>query len=351
MARIEDGSDFEEHSMSVIKLLSGSYSGAGGAGLGLLSFDSATGQIAEITRYPGTPDASWIDFDAARSVVYVTDEMAAKVGAFVLSADRSSVTPLGYRDTGAKYPCYLRLSPGRDLVAVANYGDDSVVAFSVDPDGALAADPQVLRGVKPADQGHAHWTQWSPEGDRLYMVDLGHDSVRFYERDGAAGRFKAPQVAYFAEKDAGPRHLAFHPDGKHAYLFSEYAVRLTALTREADGRLTRFAEVASLADGVKDGETGAHIAISPDGRFVYVSNRKHNSISVFALDGAGVPSLIQNIPSGGNWPRFFILLGQHLIVANQLSDDLAVFAVGGDGKLSDTGTRFAIDKPVCLLAI
>jgi len=303
MARIEDGSDFEEHSMSVIKLLSGSYSGAGGAGLGLLGFDSATGQIAEITRYPGTPDASWIDFDTARSVVYVTDEMAAKVGAFVLSADRSSVTPLGYRDTGAKYPGHPRLSPGRDLVAVANYGDDSVVAYSVDPDGVLAADPQVLRGVKPADQGHAHWTQWSPRATAFTWSIWDMTACASMSAMGAAGRFKAPQVAYFAEKDAGPRHLAFHPDGKHADLFSEYAVRLTALTREADGRLTRFADVASLADGVKDGETGAHIAISPDGRFVYVSNRKHNSISVFALDGAGVPSLIQNIPSGGNWPR------------------------------------------------
>lgn len=337
--------------MSVIKLLSGGYSGAGGAGLGLLSFDDATGQITELARYPGTPDASWIDFDPARSVVYVTDEMAAKAGAFVLSADRTSATPLGYRDTGAQYPCYLRLSPGKDKVAVANYGDDSVPVFGVEANGALAGDPQVLRGVKPADQGHAHWTQWTPEGDRLYVVDLGHDTVRYFEPDAATGRFRAPQVAYLAEKGAGPRHLAFHPNGKHAYLFSEYAVRLTALTREADGRLTRFAEVESLADGVKEGETGAHIAISPDGRFVYVSNRKHNSISVFALDANGVPSLIQNIASGGNWPRFFILLGRHLIVANQLSDDLAVFTVGADGKLSDTGTRFAIEKPVCLLPI
>jgi len=337
--------------MSVIKLLSGSYSGAGGAGLGLLSFDDATGQITQLQRYPGTPDASWIDFDAARSVVYVTDEMAAKAGAFVLSADRSGVTPLGYRDTGAQYPCYLRISPGKDMVAVANYGDDSVPVFGLEPNGALKAEPQVLRGVKPADQGHAHWTQWTPEGDRLYMVDLGHDTVRFYERDASFGRFKAPQVAYLAEQGAGPRHLAFHPNGKHAYLFSEYAVRLTALTRESDGRLTRFAEVVSLADGVKEGETGAHIAISADGRFVYVSNRKHNSISVFALDSDGVPSLIQNIPSGGNWPRFFLLVGKHLIVANQLSDDLAVFTVAADGKLADTGTRFAIEKPVCLLPI
>lgn len=342
--------------MSVISLLSGSYSGPGGEGLRLLGFDTETGALSLGRSYPGTPDASWIAFDAGRSVVYITDEMAEKVGAFSLSADRTSVTPLGYLPTGAKYPCYLRLSPTGDKLAVANYGDDSVPVFGIDPKtGALLADPQVLRGVKPSELGHAHWTQWSPEGDRLYMVDLGHDEVRFFAQDASNGRFGAPQTAFKAPQGAGPRHLAFHPNGRHAYLFTEYAVTLTALNREADGRLTEIGTVQSLPEGVTEGETGtptgAHIQISADGRFAYTSNRGHNSLTVFALAADGSAKAIQNISTGGNWPRFFLLLDNFLIVANQLSDDLTVFKVAADGTLTPSGVRFALEKPVALLPI
>src|SRR5436190_24386694 len=118
--------------MPKLNLLSGSYTGPNGEGLKLLSFDTATGTIELKQSYPGTPDVSWIAFAPATGTVYVTDEMAASVGAFALAADTSSVTPLGYQPTGAKYPCYIRLSPKGTKLATANYGDDSVPVFGID---------------------------------------------------------------------------------------------------------------------------------------------------------------------------------------------------------------------------
>lgn len=337
--------------MSTIHLLSGSYTGPGGAGLALLEFDTATGGFELVRSFPGTPDASWIAYDAERRVAYITDEMAAAVGAFHLSHDFSAATPLGYQPTGAKYPCYIRISPAGTQLAVANYGDDSVPVFGLSANGALHASPTVLRGTQPHEAGHAHWTQWSPEGDRLYAVDLGHDEVRSFAFDTATHRFGGPEVAFSTPKGAGPRHLAFHPGGKYAYLFTEYAETVTALRREADGRLTAINTLSALPADFTGQSTGANIEINPAGTMVYVSNRGHNSISAFAIAADGSISLKQNIDCGGNWPRFFMLLGDHLIVANQESEDLVTFDVAADGTLSPTGQVFKLQKPVALLRI
>ncbi|MDC9823407.1 lactonase family protein [Devosia sp. ZB163] len=337
--------------MTKLNLLSGSYTGPNGEGLKLLSFDTATGTIELVRSFPGTPDVSWIAFALATRTVYVTDEMAEKAGAFTLAADNTTATPLGYQSTGAKYPCYLRLSPKGTKLAVANYGDDSTPVFSIDTTtGALKPDPTVLRSAHAHDKGHAHWAQWSPEADRLYTADLGHDEVRSVRYE--AGSFVGgPETAFSTPKGAGPRHMAFHPNGKFAYLFTEYAETVTALARHADGTLTELNTLPALPADFKGESTGAHIQINAAGTVVYVSNRGHNSITSFAIAADGTISLKQNIACGGNWPRFFLLLDQHLIVANQESEDLVVFNVAADGTLTATGKVFKLQKPVALLQI
>jgi len=334
-----------------ISLLSGSYTGPDGEGLKLLSFDTETAGFELVRSYPGTPDVSWIAFAPSTRTVYVTDEMAARAGAFSLAADNSTASPLGYQPTGANYPCYLRLSPKGTKLAVANYGDDSTVVFGLDAaTGALKSDPTVLRSAHEHDKGHAHWTQWSPESDRLYTVDLGHDEVRSVRYE--AGNFVGePETAFKAPRATGPRHLAFHPNGKFAYLFTEYAETLTALARQPDGTLTELNTLSALPDDFHDESTGAHIQINAAGTVAYVSNRGHNSITAFAIAADGRISVRQNIDCGGNWPRFFLLLDKHLIVANQESEDLVVFDVAADGTLTPTGKVFKMQKPVTLLQI
>ncbi len=208
----------------------------------------------------------------------------------------------------------------------------------------------MLRGSQSHDSGHAHWVQWSPESDRLYVVDLGHDEVRFFPYQG--GKFTGgPEVAFSTPKGAGPRHLAFHPDGRHAYLLTEHGNTLTALGREPDGKLTELNTLSTLPPDFAGKDQAAHIVINPAGDTVYVSNRGHNSITAFAIAVDGRISLKQNISTGGNWPRFFLLLDNHLIVANQESEDLVLFDVAADGTLKPTGKTFKLEKPVVLLPL
>jgi 6-phosphogluconolactonase len=334
----------------MIQLLVGSYSAGEPDGIRLVDFDPATGNLSVAAVLEGAPDASYFAYDRTGRRLYVTDEAGARVGAFGLAGDARSLTPLGYLPAEAELPCYLALSPDRTHLACANYGSDVVAVFALDAAGALRAGPQILHGTQPKT-GHAHWAQWSPEGDRLYAVDLGHDEIRCWPYDTASGRLGAPNAAFAAPPNAGPRHLAFHPDGRFAYLLTEYSNTITALEREADGRLTELETLPSLPAGFGGTSYGAHIQISDDGEVVYLSNRGHNSIASFRVAGDGQLTPLQTVACGGDWPRFFLLLGQHLIVAHQKSDNLVVFNVAADGTLSPAGRTLSLPQPVMILAV
>lgn len=328
-------------------LLVGSYSNGAPDGVRVVTLDDATGALRLDRGLAGAPDASFFAWDAATRRLYVTDEFAPAVGGFVLDAGCTALAPLGTRPAGANYPCYVRLSPDRSRLALANYGADLVEVFAL-ADGKLQPNPVQLRGSQSRD-GHAHWVQWSPEGDRLYLVDLGHDEVRMHAV--TADGFGPAAVAFAMPKGAGPRHLAFHPDGRTAYLFTEYASTLTALAREPDGTLRELQTVSTLPADFAGESTGAHIQISDDGRAVYVSNRGHNSIAVFSIADDGTLTHRQTVSCGGDWPRFFLRLGRRLIVANQKSGDLIGFDVADDGTLAPSGQRLAIPTPVAILAV
>jgi 6-phosphogluconolactonase len=152
-------------------------------------------------------------------------------------------------------------------------------------------------------------------------------------------------------KGSGPRHLAFHPGGRFAYCLTEYANTLTAFARERDGSLRALGTLPTLPADFSDKSSGAHIQINGAGDTVYVSNRGHNSIAAFRIAADGTLSHLQTVDCGGNWPRFFLLLYRHLIVANQESADLCVFEVAANGTLAATERRLALPKPVMILPI
>lgn len=333
------------------QLLIGSYSDGKPDGVRLVDFDPATGNLSVAAVLGGAPDASFFAYDSATRRLYLTDEMAEKAGGFTLAADARSLAPLGYQPSEGKYPCYVSLSPDRKRLAVANYGNDVVAVFSLDANGALQPNRQLLHGTQPTDTGHAHWVQWSPKGDRLYAVDLGHDEVRTWSYDAAKGAFGPVTTAFAPPRHTGPRHLAFHPNGKFAYLLTEHGNTLTALRHEPDGRLTAINTLPSQPTDYAAKAQAAHIQLSPDGTTVYVSNRGPQTIGVFRIAADGSISLLQQAPTGGDWPRFFLLLGNHLIVANQESNSLVVFDVAADGTLKATGKILSIPKPVAILAL
>lgn len=332
-------------------LLTGSFTGHTTDGINLVEFDDATGSLALVRPLPGARDASFLALDAKNRRLYATDEAHGEVGAFRLADGLTAIEPLGYEPSEATLPCYVSLSPDRTRLAVANYGRDVGAVFDLDAGGALKPGPQVLRGTGTTAEGHAHWVRWSPEGDRLYLVDLGHDEVRMHSWDAATGRAGPAQTAFMTPEKHGPRHLAFHPNGRQAYLLTEHGNTLVALNREADGTLTEINSVSSIPADFSGKAQAAHIQLSPDGSLIYVSNRGPHTIGVFRVASDGAVGPVQQVATGGEWPRFFLLLGRHLLVCNQNSDSIVVFDVDADGRLTPNGQSLAIKAPVMLLPV
>lgn len=334
--------------MTKTLLLSGS---DGPTGINLLEFDDAAGTLSFVRALPGAPDASWLAVDEATRRLYVSDHERLRAAAFAIDHGLRGLTQVGsYGTLEANYACYVALSPDRRQVAVATYGADRVAVFGLDADGGLLPDPQMLRGTSSAP-GHAHWVRWSPEEDRVYVVDLGHDDVRFHTWDSRSGKIGPAQTAFRTPQGHGPRHLAFHPGGKTAYLLTEHGNTLVALARQADGTLAEIQTITSLPAAYTGKAQAAHIQISPDGTLVYVSNRGPHTIGVFRIAADGTLSEVQQVSTGGEWPRFFLLRGRHLVACNQRSGTIVVFDVAADGTLSPNGKTLALPAPVMLLPI
>jgi 6-phosphogluconolactonase len=342
------------------QFLAGTYSADGHKGMSLLKFDAASDSFSTVRTFAAVENASFALYDARTGRLYVTDEIeaAGRVGAYRLSKDFKTLKPLGVQPSEAGAPCYLALSPDKTRLAVANYFGDVVAVFAIDPKtGAIRPGPQVLHAAGEPQAafkaGHAHWVQWSPEGDRVYVSDLGHDEIRAYPYDAATGVVGAPTTAAALPKGAGPRHLAFHPKGRFAYVITEYGNTVTAFRREADGTLTALQTLSTLPAGFTGKSQAAHLVVNAAGDTLYASNRGHNSIASFRIGADGELTPLQTISTGGDWPRFFLLdeADKRLFVAHQNSNDIVVFHVEADGKLTATGKKFEMSKPVMLVPV
>ena len=342
------------------RYLVGTYSADGHKGMSLLKFDAATDRFTAVRTFADVENASFALHDPKTGRLYVTDEIesAGRVGAYRLSPDGRTLKPLAVQPSEAGAPCYLAVSPDKSRLAVANYFGDVVAVFRLDPaTGAIQPGPQVLHAAgepKTAfEAGHAHWVQWSPEGDRLYVSDLGHDEIRAYPYDARSGTVGAPTVAATLPKGSGPRHMAFHPKGRFAYVVTEYANTVVAFARAPDGTLTALQTVSTLPADFAGKSQAAHLTINAAGDVLYMSNRGHNSIASFRIGADGLLTPLQTIATGGDWPRFFLLdeARKRLFVAHQRSNDIAVFRVAADGRLTATGKRFEMSRPVMLVPL
>lgn len=349
-----------DQALAASRFLVGTYSADGHKGMALLKFDAKTDRFTAVRRFAEVENASFALYDAKTGRLYVTDEIetAGRVGAYRLSKDLKTLTPLGVRPSQAGAPCYLALSPDRTRLAVANYFGDVVAVFAIDPKtGAIRPGPQVLHAAGEPQAafaaGHAHWVQWSPQGDRIYVSDLGHDEIRAYAYDAKTGAVGAPAAAAALPKGAGPRHLAFHPKGGFAYVVTEYANTVVAFRREADGTLSTLQTVSTLPADFTGKNQAAHLAINAAGDTLYMSNRGHNSIASFRIGTDGRLTPLQTVATGGDWPRFFLLdeSAKRLFVAHQRSNDIAVFHVEAGGTLTATGKRFEMSRPVMIVPV
>jgi 6-phosphogluconolactonase len=261
---------------------------------------------------------------------------------------------IGEVSTKGASPCYISLDKAERCMAVANYNSGNIAFYRLDPVSGLPLEPVVRQdsGHGPvADRQagpHAHCARFAPDQRFLYTTDLGADQVLVYAFDARHSAIGEARTAFQAPPGTGPRHIVFHPRLPRAYLVSELANGLTVLRRLPDGKLESVQTLSTLPADFKAHNQAAHIAVNRAGTRLYVSNRGHNSIAVFALDKAGRATLVRHVSTLGDWPRFFLLMEEHrrLVVANERSGDLVVFAIAPDGGLHATRTRLRVPEAI-----
>lgn len=253
-------------------------------------------------------------------------------------------------------PCHISLHPSGRFAFVANYVGGTIAMYPIQPDGGLGAASEVIRlegsGPHPRQESsHPHSAFLSPNGRFAYVPDLGTDKVMIYRVDTLAGKLLPEGFAPVAPQ-AGPRHLAFAADGRFAYVINELNNTVTAFRADPEsGRLDSLQTLSTLPDGFNGESYCADIHISPDGRFLYGSNRGHNSLAAFAIDTqSGRLALIGHEPTRGDFPRSFALTpdGAYAYVANQNSSNITIFKIKPDGMPEYVGEMNA-PTPVCLV--
>lgn len=314
--------------------------------------DPVTGALEPSGVVARTPSPSFLARHPVWPVLYAVHELAeGTVSAWRLRSD-GGLDPLDVRTTGGAAPCHLAVLPGGRYLGVANYGDGSVAVHPLTPDGRVGERSGSHRneghGPNPDRQEgpHAHMVAPAPHGDRWYAVDLGTDTITPYVVNPAGRPVAAGPVTRTAP-GTGPRHLAWHPDGRRCYVAGELEASVTAYLLAPDGTLHQTGRVpASRAAGhVQPSE----IAVDATGRYLYLANRGVGTVSVFALDGV-VPVLRAEVPAGGSWPRHFALLGAHLYVADERADVITVFRVDpATGVPEPVGTPLPVASPTCVL--
>ena len=350
-----------------VRVYVGTYTSGESKGIYRLRLDLASGALVAEGEPTTAVSPSWVILDGDRRFLYAVNETgdgpsdpAGGVSAFAVDDKSGALTFLDRQPSGGPAPCHLAIDrTGRHLL-VANYWGGSVSVFPIGRDGKLGAASAVVQHTggtrEPGrDPGpHAHAVELTADNRFALVADLGRDEVMVYRFDAARGALTPHDPPALAmEKGAGPRHLAFHPDGRHLFVINELDSTVSVLTYDpGKGTLAAIQKVSTLPAGFEGKNSTAEVVVTADGRFLYGSNRGHDSIAVFAIDPSTRKlTAIGHQPTLGKTPRNFALdpTGRYLLAANQGSDSIVVFRVDGEsGKLSPVGSPFRVPRPVSL---
>lgn len=326
----------------------------------------ATGVLTRVMGARGGASPSFLTVDARHRFLYAVNEVDnyqgtpnGGVSAFAIDANTGGLTLLNQQASGGTIPCYISLDNANRNALVANYGSGSVAVLPVQATGLLlpAAAIEQHEGHGPHKNqanARAHCILPAPDGRHFFAVDLGNDTVYGYTPDTATGQLLGHSTpAFKARPGAGPRILTFHPTRPLAYLINELDSSMTALAYDAArGTLREIQTVPTLPAGFTEWNACADVHVSPNGRFLYGSNRGHNSLVVFAIDQqSGRLTLVEHVLLPGKTPRSFTFdpTGRTVLVAHQQSNTIvSYFADATTGRLTPTGHTVELPAPVCL---
>jgi len=345
----------------------GTYTSGESVGIYRCRFASDSGILELLGETPEVTDPSYLAIAPNNRFLYTVNEIdnfrdmpSGAVSAFAIDAKSGALSFLNQFSSHGAFPCYISLDNAGRHAYVANYNGGNVVAFPITEDGYLSeaidlwdhegSGPNPDRQTAP----HAHCILPDPENRYALSADLGIDKIMIYRIDRQTGELTPNDPASVSvEAGAGPRHIAFHSDGEFVYVINELNSTITAFSYSSQqGMLTEIQTVQALPQDFDDHNQCADIHISSDGRYLYGSNRGHNSIVVFSIDSStGLLDYVEHVSTQGDWPRNFVLTpgDSHLLVANQESNNITVFQRDQrSGTLMFTGQSLELPSPVCL---
>ncbi|MGA2143383.1 MAG: lactonase family protein [Bryobacteraceae bacterium] len=327
-------------------------------------FDPADGKFASIGLAAETANPAFLAVHPNGQFLYAVHEQGdGGVSAFAIDGQSGRLKLLNRVKSRGSGPCHLTLDKTGDWLFAADYGSGSVEAYPVHKDGTLGELSGFVQhtgsSINPDRQKgpHAHGVFVSPDNRFLLVPDLGLDKVMVYRIDRAKGSLAANDPPFFKIASGyGPRHLAFHPNGRLVYVLTEMGARVVACRYDASaGVLQEIETIDALPAGYTGVRSGAEIAIDPAGRFLYASLREYNSIAIFAIHAAdGKLTALGHVSTGGKTPRAFAIdpTGAYLLAGNENSDNVVVFRIDRKtGQLAPTGSTLEVPSPVSVVFV
>ncbi|MFB3920112.1 MAG: lactonase family protein [Terriglobia bacterium] len=346
-----------------------------GEGICLFEMDPVTGTLTqrEVTKNSDNP--AWLDIDATRTHLYSANELYAggrngSVSAYSIERGTGHLTLLNTVSSEAPGPCHLSLHPSGKFAFVANYHGGAIAVLPIGPRGELGPATDVQRDLGPVgpphaasappgsfaisghERTHAHMILSDPSGRFVLSSDLGMDRILIWKFDAEKGKMNTHDSVALPPGD-GPRHFAFHPNGRWLYSLQEEASTVVTFDYDAaNGRLTTRQTISSLPKGFAGTNFTSEVMVSRDGRFVYAANRLHDSIAWFAVDKTGTLTLVGEEWTRGDYPRSFNIDpgGNFLYSCNQRADAIATFRVNRNtGRLTFTGQYTPVGTPAIII--
>ena len=348
----------------------GTYTSGRSEGIYVYRLDLATGALEAAGKATGIVNPSFLTLDPQGRCLYAVNEVSefggkssGAVSAYSAAVDAQKSGELAYLNRQPSHgsgPCHLSVDPTGRYVLVANYGGGSVCVLPILENGQLGEATDFIQhegaSVHPKRQTapHAHSITLDPSGRYALVADLGLDKIMIYRLDLSRGKL-TPNDEPWADVKAGsgPRHFAFHPGGRYAYLINELGNTLTAFSYDPEhGTLRETQSVPTLPEDFTGASACADVHVAPSGKFVYGSNRGHDSIVIFSIDeSTGRLSTVGHEPTQGETPRNFSIdpTGTFLLAANQDTDTVVTFRLDREtGALTPTGHVADVPAPVCL---